>query len=753
MHEGIVIIPRRGTGLRRWGLVLCLAAATMAPTVAPAQTPVQADADRHGYTDAALGRMQPEWSNPFLSFLPADAAPAWAYWQARLRQEGQRRAARQAGLPKAVSILDEGEPPDARGWNDDPASAELVVGFGTGAGDVREIEVVGTLAAPAPEHREAFAEDDGSIPLANDVGLTPYRRIAIQAFIGDGPHGSLGSQSGDFDVYALPLLRAGQTVTIDIDTPDEPMTTRLDTKVALYDANGVIVDENDDGEAGSPDSFLEVTVAADGDYYVFVRGINSWWPSDPFDSSTGPKAGSEGPYTVSIGLDARDVDFYGVDLEAGDILGVTVRGGARRLTALTPAGGERVSAGFDASGLLPDRSPLPGGGRASLFYVADVRGRYALAAAHGDGSYTLTMRVFRPILEGAGAFQTLFLDFDGAVLDAMALFGGGHPVAALSPLAASLESLGLDPTHGGADESAVIDAVLATVAENLADDLRTLGRNPHFQIQILNSRDHPDPFGTPNVSRVVVGGTRDELGLNTIGIAESVDVGNFATEETAVVLLDQLTTSGNVSSLHEVILAAGTSIIDVLGRAVGNLVAHEAGHLFANYHTGLPGASPNLMDGNASLIDFVGLGADRIFGSADDVDIDFGPAPYYVLEGFSGIQDTRNAIAFGLFGAQQPVAVAPSASEVPVAFAIDRPYPNPFTRQTRISLRLAQAQPVHLAVYDLLGRRVRLLFDGWLPAGEAHRFTLEADGLPSGPYLIRATGASFSTSQPVLLVK
>ena len=64
--------------------------------------------------------------------------------------------------------------------------------------------------------------------------------------------------------------------------------------------------------------------------------------------------------------------------------------------------------------------------------------------------------------------------------------------------------------------------------------------NPNFGLTILNSLDHNDPFGQPNVSRVIVGGTIAELGIPTLGIAQSVDVGNFNPEESAVVLLDLL---------------------------------------------------------------------------------------------------------------------------------------------------------------------------------------------------------------------
>ena len=41
-----------------------------------------------------------------------------------------------------------------------------------------------------------------------------------------------------------------------------------------------------------------------------------------------------------------------------------------------------------------------------------------------------------------------------------------------------------------------------------------------------------------------------------------------------------------------------------------------------------------------------------------------------------------------------------------------------------------------LAVYNLLGERVALLVDGWLPAG-SHTFRFDGEGLPSGVYMAR----------------
>ncbi len=66
-------------------------------------------------------------------------------------------------------------------------------------------------------------------------------------------------------------------------------------------------------------------------------------------------------------------------------------------------------------------------------------------------------------------------------------------------------------------------------------------------MRVINSREEADPFGEPNVSRVIIGGTIAQSGINTIGVAQFIDPGNYNREDSAVVLLDVLSneTGGN----------------------------------------------------------------------------------------------------------------------------------------------------------------------------------------------------------------
>ena len=63
-------------------------------------------------------------------------------------------------------------------------------------------------------------------------------------------------------------------------------------------------------------------------------------------------------------------------------------------------------------------------------------------------------------------------------------------------------------------------------------------------------------------------------------------------------------------------------------------------------------------------------------------------------------------------------------------------HPNPFSQTTTIRYVLADAVPVHLAVYDVLGRKVATLVDQPQPPGP-HSVVFDARGLSGGTYVYR----------------
>ena len=345
--------------------------------------------------------------------------------------------------------------------SNDTAATANGVPLGFGGGEDVAVDVSGSLGggSAGPPSPISSVEDDGSIPLANPTGLTGGAAVVASGVIGDGPY---GATSGDFDHYSVPAT-AGQLITVDVNASDFGST--LDSYVGIYSSTGLLLAANDD--FGSLDSYLEFTAPADDTYSVVVRGFGPGFQADPFDSSTGFGVGSTGFYDVVISLTTPDIDYFAVDLAPGDIFAAYVSGGATHLTFRAPDGTELVGSGQNASFAAPTASPLPGLGNAALSYVIDAAGTYTIAVDQGSGAYDLNLRVYRPALEDAleGTEQILYLDFDGASIDATDVFGFGNPAADLSPLASYLPGWGLS----AADEDAVIDSILAAVEQNFAD--------------------------------------------------------------------------------------------------------------------------------------------------------------------------------------------------------------------------------------------------------------------------------------------
>lgn len=93
-----------------------------------------------------------------------------------------------------------------------------------------------------------------------------------------------------------------------------------------------------------------------------------------------------------------------------------------------------------------------------------------------------------------------------------------------------------------------------------------------------------------------------------------------------------------------------------------------------------------------------------------------------------------------------------SASEVPETFALGSNYPNPFRSATKFRYDLPESADVTLAVYDMLGRRVRTLLSETKEAG-IHTVTLQSRGLSSGVYVMVMKAGDFRATQKVTLVR
>lgn len=600
-------------------------------------------------------------ANPFLGFLPSVQHTDFRAWRQEMARRSAARAAdtarldaaRAAAMPggrvQSPLVYREKEAPGTAGANDTTWLGEKVGGFGLGAGKRNRMVVRGGLADNAPTARSLPTprEDNGSLSLAADTGIRGNARVRVTGTLGDGPHGASGDKKGDFDWFKL-QTRPGETIVVD------PAGTRPDHIVIITDAAGAPVAVTfGAGEVGQPAYFRPPDA---GTYYVAIWPLDSI-QLDPHDSGSG--AGSTqapGPYTLTIGSWKADRDAVLVYLRKGDVLGASVAGNARGV-AVQKWDSTYVAgiADMDLSGAFPAASPLPGGGNATASYVTEESGWYGVIAERGVGAYANTVEVYRPGGESdpKAGVQRVYLDFDGATIDP-AIVHGPAGTATLSPLSAFLANWGMTRSQ----LKPLMAQITRTATENLRADAIAHGLNPNVKVEIVNGSTSPDVFGKPGVSRVIVGGTIAESGIETIGIAQYIDPGNYSRTDTALVLLDTISApvEGNPRSAASLnyYLRPGTDRVRFVGTAIGNIVSHEVGHYIGNWHTYNGNSVASMMDsGGRAYWRMFQTGPDKIPGTADDGDLDFATDRYALEEGIFGVEDTLNVSAWAFAGGRR----------------------------------------------------------------------------------------------------
>ncbi|MBQ41336.1 MAG: hypothetical protein CME15_02640, partial [Gemmatimonadetes bacterium] len=105
---------------------------------------------------------------------------------------------------------------------------------------------------------------------------------------------------------------------------------------------------------------------------------------------------------------------------------------------------------------------------------------------------------------------------------------------------------------------------------------------------------------------------------------------------------------------------------------------------------------------------------------------------------------------------ESPTSVT-EGEALPGDFSLAQNYPNPFNPTTAIPYTLATPGRLELAIFDVLGRRLRTLARGAEPAGERSRVW---DGLDdagrrvaAGVYLYRLRVGDFSQTRRMVLVE
>ena len=104
-----------------------------------------------------------------------------------------------------------------------------------------------------------------------------------------------------------------------------------------------------------------------------------------------------------------------------------------------------------------------------------------------------------------------------------------------------------------------------------------------------------------------------------------------------------------------------------------------------------------------------------------------------------------------------PVAPVSATLVATAALELRGAWPNPFNPLTTIAFALDTAQSIELAVFDLRGRQVRLLGEGWWETGP-HAVTWNGEddagaGVASGVYLVRLKSRREAHSTKIILAR
>ena len=91
-------------------------------------------------------------------------------------------------------------------------------------------------------------------------------------------------------------------------------------------------------------------------------------------------------------------------------------------------------------------------------------------------------------------------------------------------------------------------------------------------------------------------------------------------------------------------------------------------------------------------------------------------------------------------------------ADTPQSIELYQNYPNPFNPETTIGYYLEKSTIVALKIYDISGREIETLVDGFHYAGE-HIITWYAEKFTSGIYICRLQAGAFSESRKLILQK
>jgi hypothetical protein len=123
----------------------------------------------------------------------------------------------------------------------------------------------------------------------------------------------------------------------------------------------------------------------------------------------------------------------------------------------------------------------------------------------------------------------------------------------------------------------------------------------------------------------------------------------------------------------------------------------------------------------------------------------------------TGLQTPRAQVLLSIFNWFEDNPVIPGGVDnkvisSPLTFEVVSVFPNPFNPQVNISLAIPQSGNVEARVFNLLGKEVATVHNGWMNAGY-NNLTFDGSNLPTGIYILQAECGENISAVKLMLMK
>ena len=125
--------------------------------------------------------------------------------------------------------------------------------------------------------------------------------------------------------------------------------------------------------------------------------------------------------------------------------------------------------------------------------------------------------------------------------------------------------------------------------------------------------------------------------------------------------------------------------------------------------------------------------------------------PFEAISGQGG-SSTQVQVLQAILDFFGPVSGIEPGVQIPVQQALVQAYPNPFNPTAVIRFQIPAASRVRVEMFDVTGKPVGEVSDGWFEAG-SHEVSFNGSALASGIYIYRLTADDFTAGGKVVLMK